>query len=188
MPYVSNKQIIADILRSDSIEPLKSEYDIEDVMIIVNDMNDKVSFLEGLKKKRVKDIKQELDMYDQQLAKLEKVIIKTLESVNKKSLKFPGVGGVSLATRKGKWVVKNEGDLLDVLKSTDEEAHKRVVSSKPVIDKKALDDILDNWEKVDMIPDCVKHEGATKHIKFRFEKSADVDSDKDDDRSFPVEL
>jgi len=179
MGHVVNSRRIAEII-SGLVDSLESEYEIEDLLISINNMKDNISFLENLKRKRAKDIQSEIDNINDRISILEKFIESTLKDVNRKSLNFPGVGKVTIVNRNGKWTIKDEEKLLEILEQKDKAAYDKVVSTKPIIAKKALDEILDSWEDTGMVPDCVKHEESRDCIKINFEKDIEVEDEVED--------
>jgi len=185
MSYIINSKKIADII-SGSIDSLESEYEIEDLLVAINRIKDKISFLENLKRQRSKDIQREIDKFDDRISKLEEVVKKTLKNAGRKTLDFPGVGKVSIVNRKGKWVVQDESQLLEILKEKDEAAYEKTITLKPVIAKKILDEILDQWEATGMIPDCVVHKDLTEHIKINFKKDVDIEETEEIDNSTDI--
>jgi len=169
MNYVVNSKKIFDILDSDKPESLESEFELEDVLSYIKILKDKTTFLSELKKQRAKVIQNEIDKHDEKIKFLEDVVLLTLESVNKKTLDFPGVGKATKVERKGKWIVKDDTLLLDYLKTNDLAAYNEVVSQKDIISKKDLDKILEIWENTNQLPDCVEHEASSTSLKIKFQ-------------------
>lgn len=173
MSYVNSKKIY-DMISSGKIEALESEYEIEDILSFINSLNDKISFLEGLKKNRVSSIDKEIGKIESQVQCLKDIIMLTLEKNDKKSLSFPNVGKVHIKVSNGKWVIKDEKAVLDIIKSElPKEVVDKIIQTKEVISKVDLNECLDNWEKINKIPDCVTKEDDKKTIIVKVDKNAE---------------
>jgi len=183
-----NRQKIAELMDSDTIEPLESELEIEDLIVTIDSLNRKVDFLSRLKKNRVSTIDEEIDKNKVRKQKLQEVIVATLESVGEKSLSFPGVGKVVTKQPKGKWNISDEDALVEHLKKTlTADDFDAVVPTKPSIAKKELNKILDGWEKSGEVPKSVEREETRTSLSVTIDKNLgrriDVDDDDGEDLS-----
>lgn len=180
MSYYNGKKI-SDILSSKEIKPLESELEIEELITAVKSMEKKIEFFEKLKKKRALDIDLEIDKIKNRIDTLKCIMTITMENSENKTLSFPGTGKITLSERKGKWVVDNEEDLLDMLsKELDEEEYKDILQTKVSYSKKDIDSYLDKWEKGGKIPSCVHREPDTKPLKITFSGKTAISFDEDD--------
>jgi hypothetical protein len=181
MSYVNRKKLF-DILSNakQGIEPLESELELEDLLSAIKENTDQISFYENLKKKRATEIDEEIKKTKEQIKTLESIILATLDNVDKKSLKFPGVGKVTIVKRSGKWVIDDSDKFLEVLKEEDTAAYGRVVTMKPSIAKKEVDVILNAWEKVKKVPNCVSKTQPFETVKISFDKDIKVTYDDDE--------
>jgi len=180
MSHIVNGKKIADIFSKGKPEALESEFDIEEVLSAVKSMRDKIEFYEALKKERSGAIQQEINKVTEKMNFLEKVILDTMDKVDKKSINYPGIAKVTKTTRKGKWVVNDSDEIVDHLKSTDIAAYNKVVSKKDVVSKRDLDSVLEMWEKTNQVPDCVEKTDPTTSLKVKFEDIRVDDADDDD--------
>lgn len=172
-----NRQKIFEIMDSENVSPLENESEIEDLIVTINSLNKKIDFLNGLKKNRVKIINEDIEKNENRKSKLQEVIMATLEKINEKSLSFPGVGKVVVKHPKGKWLVKKEEELIELLKKElTKDDFDAVVPSKPSIAKKELNKILDVWEKSGKLPESVEREEEVPSLTVVIEDGVSKDS------------
>lgn len=175
MPYIIDGKKIADLLAG-GVNILNSEYELEDVIASIQDMRNKIKFFEELKKKRAAAIKAEILKLTGYIKILEDIVMKTMEQTSHKSLNFPGVGRISVVNRKGKWVVEDEGQLLDYLVEQDETVLDKVYVSKNSIVKKELDKVLNIWKKTGKtIPRCVSFDPPEKNLKISYDEDMSIE-------------
>lgn len=192
MPYIIDGKKIADLLAG-GVNVLDSEYELEDVIASIKDMRNKVKFLEELKRKRAAALKAEVLKLTGHIKILEEVVMNTMEQTSHKSLNFPGVGKISVVSRKGKWVVEDEDELLDYLAEQDETILDKVCVSKNSIVKKELDKILNVWKKTgEEIPNCVSFDPPEKSLKISYDKDVSIEEpdimEEDEQRKEPVRV
>lgn len=179
MPYFNSKKI-ADIIYAKEVKPLESEFEIEELFVAIKSMEEKIEYFEALKKKRAKDIEEEIAKIESKIGILKYVISLTMDATEKKSLNFPGTGKVSITERKGKWVIDKEDELLEMLcKELDENDYKRLIQTKTTYAKKEIDSYLDQWEQGGKIPPCVHRGPSSKPLKLSYtgEEIASYDED-----------
>ena len=141
-----NRKKILDILQADEVAALEADVEIEDIISVIKEIDYKISFLERLKKDRTKTISEEIDKLSSKKDTLKEVIAKTLEEFGHNALNFPGVGRVTNKKSSGKWEVKDETALIEILKKElDDETFATVVVQKQSIVKKELNKVLENW-------------------------------------------
>jgi hypothetical protein len=160
-------------IAQDNIEALDSEFEIEEVIQLINKVDKDIEWMKGYKKYHADKVSSRLDSLSGRKEKLKSIIELTLSNADKKSLSFPGTGKVSIKENKGTWNILDEKKLLDVLsKELDEETYGNIVQEQPAkIAKKDLNKILNTWEKVDKIPDSVRREKTTNSVAVTFEKT-----------------
>ena len=188
MAHIVNRKKLLDILinAEQGIEPLDSEFELEDLLSAINEFKDQVKFFGLLKKKRTANIDVEIDKIEKQIDTLEKIALTTLENTDNKSLKFPGIGKVTIVERSGKWVIDDQDKFLEYLKKEDTAAYSQVVTMKPSIAKKEVDAILNAWEKVKKVPKCISKTQPFKTIKISFDKNIDVEIGEDEEATEEV--
>ena len=180
MSYYNSKKIF-DILSETEIKPLDSELEIEELLIAVKSMEKKIEFFENLKKKRASNINLEIDKIQSRIDTLKSIISMTMENTKNKSLVFPDTAKIALMERKGKWVIDDENELLDMLsKEIDEKEYKSLFQTKISYSKKDIDSYLDKWESGGKVPSCVHRELATKPLKITFTGDSVVSFDEDE--------
>lgn len=140
---------LLDIVNSDEIKPLDSEFDIEELILSINGIDKKVSWLKDLKNSRVQRIESDIDKLEARKSKLRDIIAATLNHHKKSSLSFPGIGKVAVKESKGTWVVKDEEALKKWLQQVlDKDSLGDVIVTKTAIAKTELNKILDGREKI----------------------------------------
>ncbi len=176
MSFVVNKQKIAEILMDDEPQVLESEFDLEDLLAAIDSLNNKVKFLEQLKKQRSKSIQSEIDKLQGQNQKLRDVALLTMDNVDKKSLNFPGVGRISVKEGRKSWMILDEEKLIQILNTElGEDDFNRLVQERQVgISKKDINPILDAWEATGKVPDCVLRKVNPSSVTVTISKDADI--------------
>lgn len=179
MAHSFNSKKIAEILAQPEPVALESQFEIEDLIAKIEEIDRKIGFWNGLIKNRIQTIQNDIQAATQQKDFLRKVIQLTLDKAGEDSLSFPGVGLVSKSKGKTTWVVTDKEKLLDILKENlSEERFEEIISLKPAIDKRKLDDLLEKLEKAGEVPvDCVQKEEGETSIKLRFAKDFKAISD-----------
>ena len=175
MDYL-NTQKIYDLISSGQIAPLESEFEIEDLIKMINSFDTNLDFYEGLKKNRAATIDYEMQKIENKKEFLKKVVLATLEKFNKKSLSFPGIGKVTAKDLDGKWIINDEEELIKTLRQELPQADfDKIVQKKNVVVKKEINTILDGWEKINKCPSCVSKETPKKTLTIKIEKDADLE-------------
>jgi len=185
---IVNKKKIFDILQSPDAEPLESDIEIEDLILVIQDIDSKLSFLDRLKKERTKAISEEAAKLLLKKDRFKEVISKTLEEFKHKALNFPGVGRVTSKTTSGKWEVIDEDGLIRMLKEElDDDEFSEVVTQKQVLVKKALNKVLDAMSSSDKITDLADKGKEDQSLMITFDKKGtkkieafEYDNDPDD--------
>ena len=150
---------------------LDNDVEIEDLLVFIKGLDDKIAFLGRLKKDRTATITDEIDKLKDKKDQLKDIIKNTLVKFKHKSLNFPGVGRVNKKISKGKWVIDDEKALLAELEDKlSEDEFKDVVVEKPSIVKKELDRILGEWDSQDSVPECVKKGDDSTSLTVSFDK------------------
>lgn len=147
---------------------LNSVFEIEDLLEMVRQLEDKVGFYTELKRYRTKVIDEEIAKLEERSDSLRKVVLNTMKHANKRSLNFPSIGKVVCRAGKTTWQIDDEDKLMDFL---DKQGVKsQVVQVKEVVDKKALTKVLDNMSDQDIHPVGVKKIEAQEGISITYEK------------------
>ena len=172
-----NRQKIFEIMDNEKTIPLENEAEIEDLIVTINSLNKRLDFLDKLKANRVGKINEDIEKFSLRKSRLQEVIIATLEKINEKSLSFPGIGKVVIKHPKGKWLVNNEEELIELLKKElTKEDFDAVVPSKPSLSKKELNKILDVWEKSGKLPKVVEREKGNPSLTVVIEEGISKDA------------
>lgn len=125
-------------------EVLSDKYEIEGVLLSMQQMSRKVEFLKELKKRRVSAIDEQIAAEEANLGILEEAIKKCMDDNKAKSLDFPGVGKVSVRSIKGTWKIVDENALRSHLESLGK--FKEVSEETWSFKKKDLNSLLDKLQ------------------------------------------
>jgi hypothetical protein len=153
---MDNKTIVT-ILTSEDVTPLDSECDIEDLILSIKGLDERMAWYKTLKDDRVAKITQEIEKLSNRKNRLKEVITATLKEKDKKTLNFPGVGKVSVKNLKGTWDIKDEYSLkVHLGKELDKDAFEKIVVTKESVSKAELKKVLEMWEKSGSLPVSVE--------------------------------
>ena len=166
---------VIETLQSGQVRSLQDVNNIEAALELIKNSQDQIGQYKELKKKRVEAINQEIETLENRVEFFKQVISTTLKTAKQKTIKFPGVGKVSCRTTKGKWVVLDENEILKILEEEDEV--KTCVETKQVIKKTELNNLLDVWERVNKLPECVEREPSADSVTITYEKATVDDPD-----------
>jgi hypothetical protein len=163
---------ILDIIKTNQAKTLDSEMEIEDCISYINEIDKRTDFLSVLKKKRAKDIDDQVESLEKRKSILKETIASTLKANDHKSLSFPGIGRVAIKTSPDKYIVEDETALLGFLKKelTQDELNKVV---EPKIIKTELNKMIKVWETTSKLPDGVKKEDGKESLSVTIDKKID---------------
>lgn len=164
---------------------LDSKYEIENVLLMIQQVEDKVKFYKELKQYRAKKLDDEIKDLEGRADRLRRVVLNTMTSTEpgKKTMHFPGVGKVTRRAGKQSWKVKDEQLMLDFLEQ--QGVKNMVVETKEVVSKKEANKVFDNFkdQKID-IPG-VECKEAAESISIAFEDEVDSPKAKPKAKSAP---
>ena len=166
-PIVGMKELIDTIEKGGAVA-LTDGTSIEAALELIKKYQEQNVDLKEFKKQKTNIINQDIESNEGRVQFIRSVIIETLKSLNKKSIKFPGLGKVSHSVRKGGWIIKEEELLIDLLK---EEGEDDCFEEKTVLKKTPLNKLLDTWGPIDKIPKGVAERDEEKDsVTITFEK------------------
>ncbi len=139
---------------------LSSIFEIENILIHINELNSKLEHLKGLKKYRVETADVGIKSLESQIAQLRELIQRTMFALkpDENNLLFPSVGKV--VKRKGttSWVIKDEPAFLAYMQQ--EGKFDEVTKTKVSIDARKAKQVIDDLvESGDDVPGVEKVEG-----------------------------
>jgi histidinol phosphatase-like PHP family hydrolase len=153
-------------------EGLADKYEIENALISMKEMGDKIAFLTELKKRRSQLIDMQISQEEANMEKLEEAIKKCMSDNKIKSLDFPGVAKVSIRNKKGVWTIIDK----DKLKIHLQGLGKFDAVSKKEWDfvKKDLNKVLDELKENNNTSDYVKQEPDGTSVSISYAKNEEV--------------
>jgi ribosome biogenesis protein Nip4 len=148
---------------------LDSKYEIENVLILIQEVESKTKFFKELKQYRTKQIDEEIKELGERADRLRQVVLRTMISTDakKKTMHFPGVGKVTRRAGKRTWKIKDEKAVLVFLE--EQGVKNQVTETKEVIVKKEVNKIFEclHDQKID-IPG-VESKDAAEGISISYE-------------------
>jgi len=167
IPVIGLKETI-DLLQSGQVVSLGDLHNVEAAMSMIKEAKNKVSDYKEIKKKRNQVIDDAIENLESRIKFLESVVIATLNDNKKKNVNFPGLGKATKRETKGIWTIKDEAALITVLKNESE--YNNIVKVTENVQKSELNKLLDVWESVNKLPDCVCREKGKESVTISFEK------------------
>jgi len=171
---IFNEKKIEEIENNNEIKSLDDLYMIEGVALKIKNLIEKVNFYKDYKKKKTAEIDEEIEKIDNRITFLKKIILKTLQDNNEKSLNFPGSCNVITRKPPSTWLIKNEDAFFKKLK--EEKEFDRIVETavfKNIV-KKEANKLLNAWEqsgKIEELPkDSVEKKQNEINISLTFGK------------------
>lgn len=137
-----------DIITSGTIDAdacLTSVFEIENILLHIQELNSKITHLKGLKKYRVESADVEIDRLEEQVRQCRELIKTTMITLEpkEKTLQFPSVAKVTRREDKGGWDIADEEKFL---KFVEEQGKKDlIVKTKEVVDKKMAKKLISQF-------------------------------------------
>ncbi len=144
---------------------LNSVFEIENLLLRIQELNTKVDHLKGLKKFRAETVDEEIKSVNYELNQYRKVILNTMQTLkpDQKTMQFPSIGKVSRRTAKDSYKIDDEAQLVQYLDNKGDKD--KVVISKEVLDiraaKKLIEDYIERGENVPGVTEITGSEGVT---------------------------
>lgn len=195
---IFHKQELYDMFSKGEVNPLDDLYGIEDLALTTREIENKIEFYKGLKRKKTKDINDAINVLENKLSFFKKVVLVTLEDNNEKSVDFPGSCRASSRRIAANWNITDEEEFIKIMEKAEEDGEKidGVVEEvkESVIKKKFAKKLLDTWVKngnfekyIDAgeSAPCVEKVPARKGVTFTFPKK-EKENDEVIDETIPV--
>jgi len=153
-------------------EELTDKYEVEGVLLALQQMNRKVEFLKELKRRRVSSIDAQIQAEEASMATLEDAIKACMKRNKEKTLDFPGVGKVGVRETKGTWTIIDEEGLRRHLESLGK--FNEVSEESWKFKKKDLNKLLDELQQNNNTSTFVEKEPAKTSLSVSFPKEESV--------------
>lgn len=147
---------------------IQDKYEIENVLLVLQNMNKKLEFLKELKKRRVAAIDEQINKEELSIEKLEEAIKSCMHQNKDKTLDFPGVGKVQIRNTKGSWSIIDEEGLRSHLESLGK--FEEVSEKSWKFRKKDLNKVLDDLKENNNVPPFVQKEPDKISLSLSFPK------------------
>lgn len=157
-------------------------YSVENVATDIKEMERKIEFYKGLKKKKEEDINNAIHSLENRIEFYKEVITKTLKKCKEKTVNFPGVCKISSRTPPPVWSITDEEEFVDFVKKAGEKEKVIEEITTVKILKKEANKLLSDLEKAGKVPSCVSKIEKDASISITFyeqpeETEVDTDSD-----------
>lgn len=149
-------------------EQLQDKYEIENVLLVLQNMTKKIEFLKELKKRRVAAIDEQIQKEESDAEKLEEAIKTCMQRNKDKTLDFPGVGKVQVRSSKGTWTIVDDEGLRDHLQALGKFDEVSETSWK--FKKKDLNKLLDQLQENNNTSPFVQREQDKTSLSVSFPK------------------
>jgi len=161
---------VADAIATGKVEPLSDLHSIEAIIFAIHELEDEISSLQKLKKKRIAAINTIVTKVEDRMEFLKSIIFETLTHFKEKKVRFPGVGMVSKRKPRVSFEILHQKDLMDCL--VREKECDGIISKRTVIEinKHALNTLLLMWSKIDKLPTCVKEKKTEISVTVKFDE------------------
>ncbi len=148
---------------------LNSIYEVESILLALEEIDNRVGFWKNLKKHRVQTIDAAISDYSGRAEKLRKLVLDTLKQFDEKTLDFPGIAKVTRRKNKDSWEIDDANQMLNFFKQ--EGLADEVSEVKTVVKKTAVNKLLLEYSKKNVnIPGTSRVAGA-ESISVTFEKT-----------------
>lgn len=155
---------------------LSSTFEIENILLLIEEIDKKIEYYKELKKHRVKSVDEKIGSLSQKEATLRAVILNTMKSMDEKSLDFPDIGKVSRRKAKSKIVLDDQDAVEAYLDKKGLAAGVVKVETIKTIDKRKLNSLVSDLEKQGESIPGISKTTATESLSITFEKPKDPHS------------
>jgi len=156
---------------------LNSVYEIENVLLILKSLDQKIDWYKHLKKYRTASIDEKINDLEERMSRLRDVVLSTMKKLEPKrsTMNFPAIASVTRKANPGKWEIEDEESLLVFLSKS---GHKNdVIKVKETLDMKELKKVLDDFDVSSVKVPGVIHTPGKESISIKYEKSTSVDKE-----------
>lgn len=167
MGYVDNiPEFLQPDLPTDYV--LSSVFEIENVMLHLEELGKRLEHLKGLKKYRAQTIDKQIHTIESDVDYFRNIILRTMQKANEKTLQFPDVGKVSRRKVGAGWSIENENDLIAFFESRGEKD--AVVKVKEVLDVRVAKKLAETYIESGVTVPGVAEIPESESISISFEK------------------
>lgn len=153
---------------------LSSTFEIENILLVIEEIEKKLEHYKELKRQRVKSIDEKVSSLNAKQTMLRQVILNTMTHMNEKSLDFPDIGKVSRRKSRATLVMEDQDSVLNYLDKKGLKDH--VVKTVETVDKRKLNSLVNDLEKQgEVVPGVSKSQGS-ETVSISFEKPTDPNS------------
>jgi len=152
---------------------LSSEFEIEEVLIRLQELNSKIEHAKGLKKYRVETADIEIKSLEEKIGQFRRLIQNTMFTLtpNEKSLQFPSIAKVVKRKGSDSWKIEDEAEFLKHVRNEHKADYDKVVKVKQSVDSRAAKKMIDDWTESEDVPGVRKVEGI-ESISITFDADA----------------
>lgn len=170
---------------------LSNVYEIEDILLVIHNLNNKIQHLKGLKDYRMKTLAEKIGDYEKRVDQLRELVLNTVKhhAPDTKKFEFPEVGNVVRRVSKGSWDIEDDEAVIEFMTQKGV-ADEVLAPVKPKLDrKKAKEAITEFQEQGIKVPGTV-YKDASESISISFDEKigTKISSSEEDvvDQVFPT--
>lgn len=152
---------------------LSSTFEIENILLLIEEIDKKVEYYKELKKHRVKSVDEKINSLVQKESILRGVILNTMKSMNEKSLDFPDIGKVSRRKAKAKIIIDDQDVVEAYLDKKGLSSGIFKTETVKTVDKRKLNGLVGDLEKQGESVPGISKTAASESLSIAFEKPRD---------------
>lgn len=167
---------------------LANVYEVEDILLVIHNMNNKIQHLKGLKDYRIEKLNDQISKYEQRVDQLRELVLNTVKhhAPDTKKFEFPEIGNVVRRVTKGSWDIEDDDKVIAFLKvnGRDKEV---LIPVKPKLDRKKAKEIVTEYQDKGINVPGVAWKKESENISVSFEMGNDGKSKAEAIDSEPVD-
>lgn len=140
---------------------LSSVFEIEEILVRIQELSGKLEHAKGLKKYRVETAGMEIKSLEGQIAQFRMLIQNTMFTLtDEKTLQYPAIAKVVKRKGKDAWKIADEDAFLQYIKDEHPGELDAVVKTKQVVDTRVAKKLIEDWVESGDVPGVTKVEAA----------------------------
>lgn len=170
---------------------LSNVYEIEDILLVIHNLHNKIQHLKGLKDHRMKTLSEKITDYEKRVDQLRELVLNTVKhhAPDTKKFEFPEVGNVIRRVSKGSWDIEDDEAVIEFMTQKGM-ANEILAPVKPKLDRKKAKEVISGFQDQGIkVPGSI-YKDASESISISFDEKigTKISSTEDDiiDQVFPA--
>ena len=149
---------------------LDSIFEIEEALLVLKRMADKIDYFKDLKKHRAKSIDAEIHTIETRGENIRQIILATMKTLepNEKTFQFPDIGKVTRRNTKKSWKIEDEKALLEFFE--EQGVKEQATYTKEVMDKKEAQRLVEEYAEQGIVVPGVVEMPESESVSISYEK------------------